>query len=1138
MRRNFLRGLLICLVPTLLAAGFIGWAAYEEADAPKRAEARDAEKQAALAEGRPPPADRPEGWHPRFRRGIDLAGGTILIYETLERQANERELEARDIRTLADKLKQRIDPTDVKNVVVRPLGHNRVEIILPFVGGSGGKEKVNEEFIADVRDKVKQTGVLEFRILANDADDAAGLEAARRLIDDPTDDTARKALTDKAAGGEPPPAPEGTYLVKAAGEVEVPVQYKWVELGKEEREGLGLSQTPQAGKPRSGLFEVLKGRRNQTYMSGGGTDPDGSRTSSLLYSRPFTKRPDLRTKDEDGKEVEYFLLTRVSDADALAVVNDVKLTASVGNDAQHGVVIHFSFNSGGNRFHDLTRRNRRVAGLARQMAIVMDGKLVSAPRLNEPLPGQGQIYGNYDTRTANQLVSILKSGSLNASLKPDPVSENKIGATLGDTTIRAGLLAVAAAFAVVLAFMVVYYRFAGLVACVALFVNLLMTVGFMVAMNAAFTLPGLAGIVLMLGMAVDANVLIYERLREEREKGATLAAAIRNGYDRALLTIIDTHLTSIFTSIVLYTFGNDALKGFSVSLTVGLIISLFTSLYITRLLFDYWLHKRWLTQLRMLKLFARPSFDFMKVRWPMIALTGALTVLGLILFLARGEKVLNVDFTQGTAYGGRLAEGKERSLGELLALLGEDGQKKGLVVKDAAKAAVPGWVYDVEYADGQRTRVTFVTPPEGATDAARLLNVRERLSGLPDVSVEQVFIGTDQTALPAGKSRSFTVRTTEKEKEVVQVILDRLLKDGKAPLLATASAQPLKVEGSKVLVTFDLPPGEVGISPAYFQDFVVRELQAAGVPDKSAAAVKVSGKNAQQVRELRGEPAADADKQQARREGQEQKYQTLQVDLSGVPEYTEGLNAPARAEATRGEIAARLTAAVDAFKSRPVPERLETFDPSLAAETRGNALKAILLSWLAILAFLWFRFGSWRHGLAAVLCLVHDLCFTLGAIAVCHYLHDTVVGHALLLRDFKIDLTAVAALLTLVGYSVNEIIVNFARLREVRGKNPTLTPNMINQSVNQTLSRTILTSMTVLLVSGVLYWFGGEGVHLFAFVMVMGVLISTYSSIYVASPLLLIFGEGKPKVPTPGGPGGGPDADRPAEAAPVSAIAS
>src|SRR5262249_38139351 len=158
-----------------------------------------------------------------------------------------------------------------------------------------------------------------------------------------------------------------------------------------------------------------------------------------------------------------------------------------------------------------------------------------------------------------------------ATLKKDPVSQNSMGATLGDDTIRKGTWSILWAFVAVLVFMVIYYRFAGLVACVALFANLLLTVAFMVMVQAAFTLPGLAGLVLMLGMAVDANVLIYERLREERERGASLAQAIRNGYDKAFPTILDTHLSSIFTAIVLYVVGNDQLKGFGISLTVGLI---------------------------------------------------------------------------------------------------------------------------------------------------------------------------------------------------------------------------------------------------------------------------------------------------------------------------------------------------------------------------------------------------------------------------------------------------------------------------------------------------------------------------------------------------------------------------------------
>jgi SecD/SecF fusion protein len=263
----------------------------------------------------------------------------------------------------------------------------------------------------------------------------------------------------------------------------------------------------------------------------------------------------------------------------------------------------------------------------------------------------------------------------------------------------------------------------------------------------------------------------------------------------------------------------------------------------------------------------------------------------------------------------------------------------------------------------------------------------------------------------------------------------------------------------------------------------------------------------------------------AQEEARTGRYTTIRVDVSQNPEFKAlkesgdalggliGAAATTRPESVKEEaaFAAVLEAAEKAFQARPIPDRLETFDPTLAADTRNKALYAIFASWLAILGYLWFRFGSWTFGLSAVLCLVHDLCLTLGVIAACHYFHDTPVGRLLGIHDFKIDLTAVAALLTLIGYSVNDTIVVFDRIKEVRGKNPALTTQIINDSVNGTLSRTVLASLTVFLVVGVLYLFGGEGVHLFAFVMVVGVIVGTYSSIYVASPLLLILGEGKPR---------------------------
>jgi len=306
------------------------------------------------------------------------------------------------------------------------------------------------------------------------------------------------------------------------------------------------------------------------------------------------------------------------------------------------------------------------------------------------------------------------------------------------------------------------------------------------------------------------------------------------------------------------------------------------------------------------------------------------------------------------------------------------------------------------------------------------------------------------------------------------VAVNRLLhKPDGQPLLKKITLDYFKIDRNKATLTFS-----DAASPGYLKLLLNREFEARGIVET-------------QPFELRGEG-----------KGTEGRYKTMAVEVSSP-----------RVDAKALEDILKQTQ--QAFASRPQPERLENFDAQLAAETSRRALYAVLASWAAILLYLWFRFGNWTFGAAAVLCLVHDLCFTLGAIAFCHYLVAYTPWLATFLRveDFKIDLPAVAALLTLVGYSVSDTIVVFDRIKEVRGKNPLLTPQMINDSVNQTLSRTLLASLTVFLVVFVLYFFGGEGVHLFAFVMVIGVVIGTYSSIYVASPLLLMFGEGTPSTP-------------------------
>jgi SecD/SecF fusion protein len=579
-------------------------------------------------------------------------------------------------------------------------------------------------------------------------------------------------------------------------------------------------------------------------------------------------------------------------------------------------------------------------------------------------------------------------------------------------------------------------------------------------------------------------VLISARLREERERGASLPLAIRNGYDRALPTIIDTHLTGIFTAIVLFIVGNDQLKGFGVSLTVGLVISLFTSLFMTHVMFEYFQDRGLLKKLTMMRLFSKPNIDFMAIRYYWFAATVILTIFGVTVFLVRGRAGLSIDFIGGTSYVGVLAPGKAMNITELRDKLSEKRQRELLRVPEGGVKPLTddGRSFEITYAQevGSIKSQTISLPNSATAEEVRL-----RAQQLPDLAVKQIF-SDSYRGERFDESRLFDVETSEKAPELVQASVNRLLTDDNGQsLLDQKILEKPKIDEATHIVTLHFTDnnGDPGyVSPAQATMLLARELRKQGLDNLA--------------QQLRMDKVVDHPRQPGEVEEKEGRRSWMQFT------YKDDVNVK------------KLQAALDNLQTvvgqRPLPERLENFDSQLAAETQLRALYAILASWAAILLYLWFRFGSWTFGAAAVLCLIHDLCFTLGIIAFCHYIHMWMPGVATLLglHDFKIDLTSVAALLTLVGYSVSDTIVVFDRIREVRGKNPLLTPQMINDSVNQTLSRTLLSSFSVWLVVFVLYVLGGEGVHLFAFVMVIGVIVGTYSSIYIASPLLLIFGEG------------------------------
>ena len=243
-------------------------------------------------------------------------------------------------------------------------------------------------------------------------------------------------------------------------------------------------------------------------------------------------------------------------------------------------VVSFSLTpDGARKFGDLTGAN-----VGRRLAIVLDNKVVSAPNIHTKIESEGQIEGNFTAQSANDLSLVLRSGSLPASLTT--LEERTVGPSLGRDSIRQGVTASLIGFLALIVAVLVYYRGAGINAVLALLLNLIILLGMMALFHATLTLPGIAGIILTLGMAVDSNVLVFERIREEIRDGKTVRGAIENGFSRAFGTIIDTHMTTIISALFLFQFGTGPIKGFAVTLLIGLFASVFTAFFVSRVIFD------------------------------------------------------------------------------------------------------------------------------------------------------------------------------------------------------------------------------------------------------------------------------------------------------------------------------------------------------------------------------------------------------------------------------------------------------------------------------------------------------------------------------------------------------------------------
>jgi SecD/SecF fusion protein len=551
-----------------------------------------------------------------------------------------------------------------------------------------------------------------------------------------------------------------------------------------------------------------------------------------------------------------------------------------------------------------------------RIAIVLDNYVYTAPTVQGEIPnGNSQITGNFTTEEAKDLALVLKAGSLPAPTRI--VEQAIVGPSLGQIAQNQGLVSMACGLALIVVFMVAYYSKGGWVANLALLFNIFFILGILAQFNAALTLPGIAGIVLTMAMAVDANVVIYERVKEELRMGRKLRDAIKKGYQRAFATIFDSNLTTFLTGMFLFIFGQGPLKGFAIVLMIGIVTSFFSAVYISRVIIEFLVRKGDDANVSFESGIAalvrkRGEFNFIGNRYKAYAFSGSIMVIGFVIIAFQGLN-MGVDFKGGRSY------------------------------------------------------VVSFSKPVVATDMKIAL------------------------------SESFKNSSTEVKN--------------------------------------------------YGSDDVMRVTTSYLIDDESDAADdNVRSALISAVEKFSGLKHSENDTQL------DDQHFTISKSLK--------------------------------------------VSATIADDIKNSAFKSSLYSLIGIFFYILFRFKKWQFSTGAIIATAHDALFVIAAFGIAHAFG----------LSFEIDQIFVAALLTIIGYSINDTVIIFDRIREYLsfGANHDRA-KVFNDAINSTLSRTLITSGTVLLVVIVLLIFGGEVLRGFSFALVIGMLIGTYSSIFIASPIVLDF---------------------------------
>ncbi|MCK6472675.1 MAG: protein translocase subunit SecD [Planctomycetes bacterium] len=811
-----------------------------------------------------------------------------------------------------------------------------------------------------------------------------------------------------------------------------------------------------------------------------------TKTHRLLYIKKFNK---FTGKEETPDPV-------VIERDPMMEGSGVQYAGTQRGD-RGGYEINLQFDPPNRaRFADITGKN-----IGKRMAIVLDNICYSAPTIQERIDGTCRITGNFSQKEAKDLASVLTAGSLPAEVLME--SEFTVGPTLGQEQIETGIRATLVGAALVALFMWIYYRIGGFVTVFCLGLNLVILMGSLGFFKATMTLPGIAGILLTMGMAVDANVLIFERIREELARGRILRLAVQHGFDRAVVTIMDSQLTTLLTAIILYYLGSGPVRGFAVTLSLGILITIFTNVWVCRQFLEWLVAKDAVADMKMLQMFAVPKIDFMAQRKQWIIGTGAMVVLSIASFVHMGvlnTDIYDLDFTGGTLIQFNFRKGREQLPedvkktvdGKLKSDLENRLKSASAKLKELAASNKTG--PDLRKALYQELPVIgharFGTASELSGEA--LLEEAEILDKVLASFEKSRFVVQsfgDPKEAQGGRFGSYTLTTRIDEASIVEVLYDELLKvwpeDIELPAVEyLENKKELRLRLKNVEALPDAPAKER----------LVATIQS------EIAALAAEDANKDLAGLLKPLEVSEVKRDAGEGEGGHP-YVTLSpippdlADRELLMELLDGVPVKYGNEKYRAE--------------GPV-SRKTSFGSQVAGEMRRTALLAGLAALAGIFMYLWFRFefsGAWGFG--AILALFHDAMIAIGAVCLFNYMGWLTV---------LVDLNLVAAVLTIIGFSVNDTIVIYDRIREIRAAHPTRDlSDIINEATNATLSRTVLTTGTVLLATLSLFLMGGETIQGLSFTLLVGFMVGTYSSVFVASPLmrwwLNKYGAGKAPVP-------------------------